>query len=108
MKIEIEIKRTGDKPPTYTGTITAGKIKETSAWSADADALRGVKKRGMNLDYLAYYNLGRQLLTDLFRTRFYPPGDPMKSPAQRKAKLDEDAKVLKEKADADKKLKEAK
>ena len=83
MKIEIDVKRISDNPPTYQGTITAGDIKEVATWAAGPDVVRGVVEKGMNIDYLAYYNIGKQLLTDAFRARFYPAGDPLKSPRDR-------------------------
>ena len=105
MKFEMEIKRDSDDPLKFSGTLKciALKIDATASWTATADMVQGIKKRMMNADMLGAFEVSKRLIRNAFRTRFYPDGDPLKTPTQRaediKAKIQEkldEAEGLKE------------
>ncbi len=102
MKFEMEIKRVTDDPLVYKGTLKSKslKIDVSAKWKATPDMIAGIKKRMMNADMIGAFEVSKRLIRAGFKSRFYPDGDPLKTPAQRadsiRAKIKDKVEELEE------------
>lgn len=98
MKFEMEITRVSDDPLKYKGTIKCKELKidESATWVASKDMIAGIKKRMMNADMIGAFEVSKRLIRMAFRTRLYPEGDPLKTPAKRAEDIREKIQDMKD------------